>query len=651
VRHDIDTARFAFGGALNSVGKKLLLSIALPTLVAALVALGLLWWRTDKAVREETRNETMRMAQLVAGNFSLAEPAAQRGEARAAHRAVTQTLRSGWASQPNVATLRIIDPAGVVRWSRDIEEEDKPLPDAQRLLSGTGRGNEVVIPLGGMECAGCHTGDATMKAGVLQLAVAEATLRQQVTEGFWSALRIVFVFAVALIAATWVSLRVYLTRPLKRLSLAMERAEAGDFVVRADEKTKDELGQLGAAFNRLLKRITSLKAEEIDNRRDLDQARSELELKRQLEGRIGELSILYDVARAVTSSIELNEVLQTITDTVPTRLHVPKFSIMLMGEAGLEVRKAHPPGSEGLTFAIGEGVCGHAAFSRKSVYVSDLESDQQFFKSRGGAGAKGRGSLLALPMLHGEEVLGVLNFERPEKAAFSAAEIEFFMGVADQAAMAVKNAQLHAKTVELSITDPLTGVSNRRHLFAQLELEIARANRFGTQLSFLMIDIDHFKKLNDSAGHSAGDVVLRHVCELMKSSVRRVDLLARYGGEEFVVLLPQVTRAEALEVADKLRKKVEEAPIEHREVQPEGKVTISVGVANLPIDSTEMGKLVDCADSALYASKRAGRNRVTGYAAGMEVHPGRERGPNAQKRRVTGEIPVVVAATGSTKAG
>jgi len=399
----------------------------------------------------------------------------------------------------------------------------------------------------------------------------------------------------------------------------------------------------------MLARITALKVEEIDNRRDLDHARGELELKGELEGRINNLSILYDVARAVTSSIELNEVLQKITDTVPVRLNVPKFSIMLRQDAELEVRKSYPPGSEGLKFAVGEGICGHAAATRKSVYVGDLDDDRHLFKVRGGAGAKGRGSLLALPMLHGEELLGVLNFERPEKAGFSADDISFFTAVADHAAMAVKNARLHEQTVELSITDPLTGVSNRRHLFAQLELEIARANRFGTQLSFLMIDIDHFKKLNDAAGHSAGDNVLQHVCELMQGSVRRVDTLARYGGEEFVVLLPQVTRAEALEVADKLRHLVETAPIEHREVQPGGKVTISVGVANLPIDAVEQGQLVDCADAALYASKRSGRNKVTPYAAGMEMHPGRERGPHAQRKgRITGELP---AAAGSSSAG
>ncbi len=647
MRHEIDTRRagplFAFGSALNSVGKKLLLSIALPTLALALLALAFLWQRTDTAVRQATQEDAVRMAELVAGNFSLVDaetpPAAAGAGPRAVHRAVTQTMRSGWAAQANIASLRILDRNGVVRWSRRVEEEDKPNDVLPRALAA--HGTKVVLPLGGVACAGCHAGEATMRAGVLQLTVQEASLQQSVAGGFLQALMILLLFSVALVAATAVSLRIFLAAPLQKLTAAMKRAEDGDFVVRADEKSQDEIGRLAQAFNRMLVRITSLKAEEIDNRRDLDEARGELELKGQLEGRVKELSILYDVARAVTSSIELNEVLQKITDTVPTRLNVPKFSIMLLGESGLEVRKAHPPGSEGLTFAVGEGVCGHAAATRKSVYVADLEGDQQFFRVRGGAGAKGRGSLLALPMLHGEEVLGVLNFERPEKAGFSAGEIEFFSAVADQAAMAVKNARLHEQTVELSITDPLTGVSNRRHLFAQLELEIARANRFGTQLSFLMIDIDYFKKLNDAAGHSAGDTVLRHVCELMQGSVRRVDTLARYGGEEFVVLLPQVTRAEALEVADKLRKRVEEAPIEHREVQPGGKVTISVGVANLPIDATEQGQLVDCADSALYASKRSGRNKVTSYAPGMEVHPGRERGPHAQKKRVTGEIPIV----------
>ncbi len=156
-----------------------------------------------------------------------------------------------------------------------------------------------------------------------------------------------------------------------------------------------------------------------------------------------------------------------------------------------------------------------------------------------------------------------------------------------------------------------------------------------------MIDIDYFKKLNDNAGHQAGDAALRKVSEVLKHSIRKVDTLGRYGGEEFVVLLPQVPRAEAIEVAEKLRRSIAETHFEFGHVQPGGKVTISIGVASLPTDATELEKLVDCADAALYASKRGGRNAVNAYAMGMEVHPGRERGPQASTRRATGEIPVV----------
>jgi diguanylate cyclase (GGDEF)-like protein len=135
-----------------------------------------------------------------------------------------------------------------------------------------------------------------------------------------------------------------------------------------------------------------------------------------------------------------------------------------------------------------------------------------------------------------------------------------------------------------------------------------------------MIDVDHFKSLNDTAGHRAGDAVLRELYRLMSRMVRRVDTLARYGGEEFMVLLPQVSRPEAREVGEKLRRAVAEAAWPHG-----GPVTISVGVANLPADAATLERLADCADAALYAAKRGGRNLVVAYAPGMEQQPGRER--------------------------
>ncbi len=655
---------------MKTIGKKLFVSIALPSLIAALGGVGFAWVRIDRALREATEREALELSELIATSFTFDAQKDAAGAPREAHRAVTYAIRSNATAVRFVSSLRVIGADGSVRWSKKVEEEDRPAPKGAEVLREAvgaahfieperaivaGRGGEVVYPLGGVACAGCHKGEATMRTGVLHLTLDESSLRNEVTQVFLGTLSGVIVFALCLLVAVIVALRAFLTRPLERLTEAMRRAEAGDFLARATATSNDELGMLARAFNRMLANITSLKASEIDRERDLEAAQRELQLKGELEAaheslknRLAELSGLYDVTRALTSTLSLNEVLGRVTELLPTRLDVPKFSIMLVNADNLlEVKAAHPAGqgTEGQTFSIGEGVCGRAAATKKSVYVPDIETAAEF-KSRVPNAAVGRGCLLSVPMVHGGELLGVLNLERPEKAGMSGEEIEFFTAVADQASLAVQNARLHEQTVALAITDPLTGVPNRRHLFAQLEIEIARANRFATQLSILMIDIDHFKKLNDNAGHRAGDEVLRHVSHLMRKLVRRVDTVARYGGEEFVVLLPQVTKAEAAEVADKLRLAVEACDLECTRVQPDGRLTVSIGVANLPIDAVNEEQLVDCADSALYASKRGGRNRVTPYAVGMEMHPGRERGPHAQRRRITGEVPVVTSVKG-----
>jgi diguanylate cyclase (GGDEF)-like protein len=632
-----------------------LLAVLVPAAVLAVLGTGAAWRQTDRAVREKSRAEALGLAEFLATHFGAVEETPPGTPARVAHRAVTNAVRSNWAALKLVTGLRIVGGDGTVRWSRRIEEEDKPWPDAQRLLAtaagqatfagpsspwpwSSGAGGEVIYPLGGVACGGCHTGASTLRTGVLQLTVDEPALRGEVTRVFANASWFITLFVLTLGVAVVLAVRSFVTRRLARLAATMRRAEEGDLVVRAPDLGRDELGALATAFNRMLARLTEMKAVEIDAQRDLEQAQRELALKGELVTRVSELQILYDLARTIASTLDLNEVLQRVAQVVPSRLDVPKFSIMLVNADGqLEVLKAHPPnvGSEGLTFAIGEGVCGRAAELRKSWYVPDLEADH-VFRLRGGAGAKGRGCLLAVPVVRGGELLGVLNFERHEKANFGPDEIEFFTAVADQVGLAVQNARLHEQTVALSVTDPLTGVPNRRHLFQQLDAELARAARFGTPLSLLMIDIDHFKHLNDSAGHSAGDDVLREVCRRLQHNVRKVDTLARYGGEEFVVLLPQISRTEALEVAEKLRRSICDAPLEHGATQPGGRVTISVGLATLPDDASERATLVDAADAALYASKRGGRNKVTAFARGMETDPGRQRGPKARERR-TGE--------------
>lgn len=162
----------------------------------------------------------------------------------------------------------------------------------------------------------------------------------------------------------------------------------------------------------------------------------------------------------------------------------------------------------------------------------------------------------------------------------------------------------------LAVTDGLTGLFNRRRFEEVLDLEVRRAQRMGTSLSLLMMDVDHFKIYNDTHGHPAGDEVLRTLARLVRERVRATDIACRYGGEEFVVILPGTSRTDALILANDLRLIVEAHPFEHEEAQPEGRLTISIGVATYPADATDEVALVRAADQALYRAKQNGRNRV-----------------------------------------
>jgi diguanylate cyclase (GGDEF)-like protein len=156
----------------------------------------------------------------------------------------------------------------------------------------------------------------------------------------------------------------------------------------------------------------------------------------------------------------------------------------------------------------------------------------------------------------------------------------------------------------LSVTDSLTSLTNRRALTQRLEEEASRSIRTKHAFCFIMIDVDHFKSYNDAYGHPAGDVVLRHVAAVLRDATRSIDCVARYGGEEFAVLLPETPAAGAMEVAERIRARVEAEPF------PERAITVSLGLAEFPRDAESVEAVIALADSALYEAKRAGRNRV-----------------------------------------
>jgi diguanylate cyclase (GGDEF)-like protein len=165
-----------------------------------------------------------------------------------------------------------------------------------------------------------------------------------------------------------------------------------------------------------------------------------------------------------------------------------------------------------------------------------------------------------------------------------------------------------------NITDPVLGIHNRRYLERRLATEVARASRYGMTLSVLLIDIDHFKRINDTYGHPVGDVVLRGLAQLIVNTVRTTDIVARYGGEEIMVITPSTPVKTAAQLAERLRKAVEEAPLAipadlHRELD-KMHITVSIGVACFGRQAVDMKELVQNADKAMYRAKSEGRNRV-----------------------------------------
>jgi diguanylate cyclase (GGDEF)-like protein len=219
--------------------------------------------------------------------------------------------------------------------------------------------------------------------------------------------------------------------------------------------------------------------------------------------------------------------------------------------------------------------------------------------------------LLRTFRLHRENELLVDDLRR-KNAELEAAKISLEEKVRERTAeLEAANQRLN----RLAVTDGLTGLYNHRYLHEQLHVAVERSLRDGIPVAMLMIDVDHFKKYNDRQGHPAGDEALRTVARLIAEDRRAVDVVARYGGEEFAVLLHDVGRTQAIEVAEKIRARISSAKIPYAEEQPLGRMTVSIGVAVCPDDATTAAAWLESADVALYRAKKSGRDTVV--AAGI----------------------------------
>ncbi len=230
-------------------------------------------------------------------------------------------------------------------------------------------------------------------------------------------------------------------------------------------------------------------------------------------------------------------------------------------------------------------------------------------------------SIAMIPLSHRGKLLGSINICSADRERFTRGHAHDFLAhLGVIASFCIENTVNRARLLRSGFTDVLTGWNNRRYLGVRLGEELARARRNGTRLVCLMLDIDHFKRVNDTWGHAAGDAVLRELAQRIESQVRASDVAARYGGEEFVVLLPNTDSTAASRLAERVRNKVSESPVDI----PNGEsviITVSIGIAEVspsPDDDdlkTLGDSLIARADVALYAAKSAGRDRVVVEAA------------------------------------
>jgi diguanylate cyclase (GGDEF)-like protein len=198
---------------------------------------------------------------------------------------------------------------------------------------------------------------------------------------------------------------------------------------------------------------------------------------------------------------------------------------------------------------------------------------------------------------------------------FSDDEREVLRYLIGQTAISIENIGLHERVAEQAVTDELTGIGNYRHFSEWIEREFARVARFGGELSLILIDIDDFKVINDTHGHQQGDRVLEEVGRVLRLESRGADEAARYGGEEFVLALPETGPESALEVAERVRRRIEALTIPAVAGGNPIRITVSLGIATVPDDGTDTTSLMAAADAALYRAKAGGKNRVFSEAA------------------------------------
>ena len=388
---------------------------------------------------------------------------------------------------------------------------------------------------------------------------------------------------------------------------------AADFI-RKPFRPRELIARVQAQL-RMHRILQSTQAALVSTEAELHRARDDAENRRKV----------VDILHEVTGDLSSDEIYHMLARRVARALSLSRCSVILAApgdKVGIVATAFDNPALRNFEIHLDRYPEIRAALDHgHPVLVEDLQSNPLYADIRkewltNGTTVPIR-SVIALPFTLGKVQAGVFFLRRmADEPPLTNADVEFADAVIKAAVAAIHRAQLIETTQaenkhleHLAHTDPLTQVLNRRALTVRLSAEMERARRYDSVITLLMIDLDHFKNINDTKGHLVGDDVLREVALLLQESIRSVDVVARYGGEEFVVVLPETPQIGAVKFAERMRERIEHTAF----VSPDSgvRLTASIGVASFPApDIASVDDLFARADEALYRAKAAGRNKV-----------------------------------------
>ena len=389
-------------------------------------------------------------------------------------------------------------------------------------------------------------------------------------------------------------------RPLEELTNAAARVSQGDLSTEITVRSSDEVGRLGTAFNAMTHDLRTYVGALQDSSDELQAG----------VARLGDtLSGTHDLDRILRVVLDAAMASTRAQAGAVLLLSADRSELELVVEQGLRERGVAVAGRLPLDAGIVGRVAstGEPVLGRVGAGPGQLQTEP---------GEPTGSTLIAVALTSSSRVIGVLVLvDRLGNGEFTDRDLSTLRTFTSQATVAVDNVLLHQEASRLSITDGLTGLWNYRYFQTTVDKEIERAARFGRPLALLMLDLDHFKRVNDTHGHPRGDAVLVEVAARLLDEVRDVDTLARYGGEEFVVVLPETDEQGASRAADRIRDAVSSRPFGGQGDLPLA-LTVSIGVAVFPEHGADAASLLHAADQALYVAKRSGRDawRLAGHA-------------------------------------